>query len=59
MTGDPQLLERIIWNLVDNAVRHNRPGGWIRLRTGASDGAVDDHSHESYNRGARGLAGPP
>jgi signal transduction histidine kinase len=22
-------------------------------------GAVDDHSHESYNRGARGLAGPP
>jgi signal transduction histidine kinase len=21
-TGDPQLLERMIWNLVDNAVRH-------------------------------------
>ncbi len=28
-TGDPQLLERMIWNLVDNAVRHNEPGGWI------------------------------
>ena len=35
--GDPQLLERMIWNLVDNAVRHNKPGGWIRLRTGSSD----------------------
>jgi len=39
-TGDPQLLERMIWNLVDNAVRHNQPGGWIRLRTGSSDAAV-------------------
>jgi signal transduction histidine kinase len=36
-TGDPQLLERMISNLVDNAVRHNEPGGWIRLRTGSSD----------------------
>jgi signal transduction histidine kinase len=36
-TGDPQLLERMIWNLVDNAVRHNEPGGWIRLRTGSRD----------------------
>ena len=39
-TGDPQLLERMVWNLVDNAVRHNQPGGWIRLRTGSSDAAV-------------------
>jgi signal transduction histidine kinase len=39
-TGDPQLLERMIANLVDNAVRHNDPGGWIRLRTGSSDAAV-------------------
>jgi signal transduction histidine kinase len=39
-TGDPQLLERMIWNLVDNAVRHNEPGGWIRLHTGTSDAAV-------------------
>ncbi len=38
--GDPQLLERMIWNLVDNAVRHNEPGGWIRLRTGSRDTAV-------------------
>ena len=39
-TGDPQLLERMVWNLVDNAVRHNEPGGWIRLRTGSRDAAV-------------------
>jgi signal transduction histidine kinase len=39
-TGDPQLLERMISNLVDNAVRHNEPGGWIRLRTGSNDAAA-------------------
>ena len=39
-TGDRQLLERMIWNVVDNAVRHNEPGGWIRLRTGSRDAAV-------------------
>jgi len=39
-TGDPQLLERMIANLVDNAVRHNEPGGWIRLYTGTSDAGV-------------------
>jgi signal transduction histidine kinase len=40
ITGDPQLLERMIWNLVDNAVRHNVPGGWIKLRTGSRDAAA-------------------
>jgi signal transduction histidine kinase len=39
-TGDPHLLERMVGNLVDNAVRHNEPGGWIRLRTGTSDATV-------------------
>jgi signal transduction histidine kinase len=34
-TGDPKLLERMVWNLVDNAVRHNEAGGWIRITTGA------------------------
>ena len=36
-TGDPHLLERMIGNLVDNAVRHNEPGGWLRVRTGEDD----------------------
>ncbi len=31
--GDRVLLERMIANLVENAVRHNSPGGWIRIRT--------------------------
>src|SRR5215472_11835476 len=33
--GDQKLLERMVWNLIDNAVRHNEPGGWIRVTTGA------------------------
>jgi signal transduction histidine kinase len=32
-TGDPRLVERLVANLVHNAVRHNRPGGWARLAT--------------------------
>ena len=31
--GDRVLLERMIANLVENAVRHNNPGGWIEIRT--------------------------
>ncbi|HEY8826142.1 MAG TPA: HAMP domain-containing sensor histidine kinase [Jatrophihabitantaceae bacterium] len=34
--GDPRLLERLIGNLVENAIRHNVPGGWLRVTTGAS-----------------------
>jgi signal transduction histidine kinase len=36
--GDPVLLERLIINLVDNAVRYNVPGGTIRLTTSTMDG---------------------
>jgi signal transduction histidine kinase len=45
-TGDPQLLERMISNLVDNAVRHNQPGGsdppepQLRHERGAARGVV-------------------
>ncbi|MDT4918976.1 MAG: hypothetical protein QOH89_3676, partial [Pseudonocardiales bacterium] len=27
--GDPRLLERLIGNLVENAIRHNVPNGWL------------------------------
>lgn len=32
--GDRVLLERLVGNLVENAVRHNVDGGWLRLDTG-------------------------
>ncbi|MEN3306454.1 MAG: hypothetical protein V7603_2656 [Micromonosporaceae bacterium] len=38
VSGDPVLLERLTQNLVDNAVRHNRPGGWLSVATGVADG---------------------
>jgi signal transduction histidine kinase len=38
--GDPALLERMIANLVENAVRHNQPPGWLDVATGVSDGRV-------------------
>lgn len=37
MRGDAHLVERMVWNLVDNAVRHNVAGGWIRVSTGTDD----------------------
>jgi signal transduction histidine kinase len=37
--GDRRLLERLVANLVENAVRHNRPGGIVEVRTSRSDGA--------------------
>ena len=32
--GDLVLLDRMVANLVDNAVRHNQPGGWVQVATG-------------------------
>lgn len=29
--GDASLLERLMGNLLENAVRHNVPGGWVRI----------------------------
>jgi signal transduction histidine kinase len=37
--GDPILLERLVQNLVENAVKHNVPqDGWIRVETSTMDG---------------------
>ena len=35
--GDPRLLERLIANLIDNAMRHNTPGGHVEITTGTRD----------------------
>jgi signal transduction histidine kinase len=34
VAGDRALLERLVANLVENAVRHNWPGGWVEVDTG-------------------------
>ena len=38
VAGDPNLIERLAVNLVDNAVRHNTRGGAIQLATTQQDG---------------------
>jgi signal transduction histidine kinase len=38
--ADPALLERMIANLVDNGIRHNRPGGFLRVSTRTAGGRV-------------------
>jgi signal transduction histidine kinase len=40
-SGDPTLIERLIANLLDNAIHYNEPGGRVDVRTAtATDGAV-------------------
>ncbi|MCC5576003.1 HAMP domain-containing histidine kinase [Microtetraspora sp. AC03309] len=38
VSGEPVLLERMISNLVDNAVRYNKTGGRLVVDTGTADG---------------------
>lgn len=40
VVGDTELLSRMVENVVDNAVRHNEPGGWIRLSCATEDDVV-------------------
>jgi two-component system phosphate regulon sensor histidine kinase PhoR len=37
---DRRGLYRVLSNLVDNAVKYNRPGGWVRVRGRAAGGSV-------------------
>jgi signal transduction histidine kinase len=39
--GDPVLLEHLVRNLVDNAVRYNEPGGWVAVGTRRRAGAAE------------------
>jgi signal transduction histidine kinase len=36
--GDPRLLERLVANLLDNAIQHNTPDGWIAVTTALEAG---------------------
>ncbi len=35
--GDARLVERLVANLVDNAIRHNVPGGWMSVHIDTTD----------------------
>ena len=42
-SGDPRLIERLIANLLDNAIRHNLRGGWVDLSTDTRAGTPTLH----------------
>ncbi len=33
LIGDPRLVARLVSNLVDNAIHHNTPNGWVHIQT--------------------------
>ncbi len=47
--GDRSLLERLVGNVIDNAIRHNIPGGQIEIRSGQVEGSAE---FEVANTGA-------
>jgi signal transduction histidine kinase len=40
VAGSPALLSRMVENVIDNAIGHNTPGGWIAVTTGADGGGA-------------------
>jgi signal transduction histidine kinase len=40
VAGDPLLLERLLANLLENAIRYNQPGGWVDVEVASRAGAV-------------------
>ncbi|CAN5378552.1 HAMP domain-containing sensor histidine kinase [soil metagenome] len=70
VVGDPGLLERMVANLVENAVRHNVDGGWLRVHTSvgadsvtlavANSGpvvALPEELFSPFRRGGRAVSG--
>ncbi|MBC9719567.1 HAMP domain-containing histidine kinase [Streptomyces sp. TRM66268-LWL] len=40
VSGDPVLLERVVHNLVENAIRYNTSDGWVRIATRRTKGGM-------------------
>jgi signal transduction histidine kinase len=38
--GDPLLLERLLANLIANAITYNHPGGWVEVEVASQPGAA-------------------
>ena len=62
VSGNPALLASLVDNLVDNAIRHNEPGGWIRIVLGG-DGShavltVENGGAVLAQDGVEGLGRP-
>jgi two-component system phosphate regulon sensor histidine kinase PhoR len=51
VTGDPESLERMILNLLENAVKYNRPGGWVRVRLRLDRRLEKDGAKDSTEEG--------
>ena len=49
-TGSEALLTHLVGNLIDNAIRHNQPGGWIRVATGTERPARRGSSSRTADR---------
>jgi signal transduction histidine kinase len=50
--GEPELLERVVENLIENAIRHNVAGGWIELSSWVQSG----RAHLRVGNGGRVIA---
>jgi len=48
--GDRALIDCLVRNLVDNASRHNRAGGWVRTRVAATAGGAEIEIANSASR---------
>jgi signal transduction histidine kinase len=58
LEGDPPLVERLVGNLVENAVRHNEPGGSVRVTTRPGLVRVENTGRAIADADVRRLAEP-
>jgi signal transduction histidine kinase len=50
--GDPLLLERLVGNLVTNAISYNEPGGWVEVEVASEPALTVRNSGQSVAAGA-------